>query len=124
VLNPVDSGLGSSTAIQHEMMHSFAQQGFDHPAQRVTKKGWREQFVKAIICDDLVFQLGEGDGIKDVFMYILPGGYTIPTHQTVRCNLDLLYDQLDRRVNGMIKVSHNLIFSTGWTLTAASGSLL
>lgn len=102
--------LVTGTPAQREMMHGFTQGGFEHPAQKVTKKGWREHFVKAIIRDDLAFRLGEGAGMMDLLTYILPRGYSIPSHQTVRRDLDLLYCQLDTKVDDMIEV--RIIFPT------------
>jgi hypothetical protein len=73
----------SGVFAQHKMMRGCSQHGLEHPAQRVTKKGWRERFVKVLIHDDLAFWLGEGEGMRDILTYILPGGYMIPSHQTV-----------------------------------------
>jgi hypothetical protein len=98
--------VGTGLQAQQSMIHAFAKRGFENPAHKVTKKGWREQFVKGLIRDDMAFRLGEGDGMKDLFTYLLPKGFTVPSHQTVRRDLDLLYTQLDNKVTARIHVSH------------------
>jgi hypothetical protein len=39
--------------------------------------------MKAIICNDLAFCLGEWEGMSGLLHYLFPSGYTIPSHQTV-----------------------------------------
>lgn len=86
-------------------MRGFTQRGFEHPAHNVTKRGWCKKFVKAIMQDDLAFHLGEGVGMQELLTYLLPHSYTIPSHQMVQRDLDLLHTQLDNKVNAMISVS-------------------
>ncbi|KAF8585352.1 hypothetical protein K439DRAFT_1632711, partial [Ramaria rubella] len=59
----------------------------------------------------------KGKGIKELLTYLLPCGYTIPSHQTVRRDLDILYEQLDKKVNDIIQKypSKLAIASDLWT---------
>jgi hypothetical protein len=60
--------------------------------------------VKGIIEDDLPYSLGEKAGMSKLFGYLLPYGMLTPSHQTVRCDLDVLYDELDEKLNKVIQV--------------------
>jgi hypothetical protein len=108
----IKTGARTGTVAQRQMMRGFTQYGFENPVQSVTKKGWHEQFFKVIICDDLAFRVGEGQSMKDLLVYLLPSGYTIPSHHTVCHDLDILYEQLDNKLNGMIKVCQSSCTAT------------
>ncbi len=86
-------------------MHDFAARGRTNPEKAVTQQGFREHFVKGIIEDDLPFIFGEKHGMRACFAYILPKGYTIPSHSTVRRDLSLLYTAMERRLIEMLQVS-------------------
>ena len=90
---------------QRSFMDGFSARGIDNPARAVTSKGFREHLVKGIIEDDLPYSLGEKAGMSKLFEYVLPRGITTPSHQTVRCDLDILYEQLDEKLNKELKVS-------------------
>jgi len=104
----VHSVAGSSGATgleaQHSFMDSFAARGLQNPAKMVTSKGFREHLVKGIIEDDLPYSFGEKLGMKKVFGYVLPRSISCPSHQTVRRDLDILYDKLDQKVNHVLQV--------------------
>ena len=89
---------------QRAMMQSFSARGLENPAKSVTKRGFREKWVMGIIEDDSPYSLGEKSGMKKVLDYILPKGLTVPSHQTVRRDLDVLYDKLDSKVNTELQV--------------------
>ena len=86
-------------------MQKFNERGCENPAREVTQKGFRQHFVKAIIEDDLPYSFGEKPGIQKCFLYILPKGYPILKHQTVRRDLDLLYSEMNVRISLMLLVS-------------------
>jgi hypothetical protein len=86
-------------------MDGFSARGIDNPAKAVTSKGFREYLVKGIIEDDLPYSLGEKAGMSKLFEYVLPRGITTPSHQTVRRDLDILYEKLDEKLNKELKVS-------------------
>jgi hypothetical protein len=104
-------GDGGSTAIvrgieaQRSFMDGFSARGIDNPAKAVTSKGFREYLVKGIIEDDLPYSLGEKAGMSKLFEYVLPRGITTPSHQTVRRDLDILYEKLNEKLNKELKVS-------------------
>ncbi|KAL1942606.1 hypothetical protein VTO73DRAFT_4846 [Trametes versicolor] len=123
-----DHGAATSTAIavsngvgsQREIMQDFARRGAENPEKQVTKKGWREHFVKAIIEDDLPFSLGEKHGMHSCLVYILPRDYTVPSRSIVRRDLDILYVTLDAKLNliieteqGKISISNDIWTSKG-----------
>jgi len=60
--------------------------------------------VKGIVEDDLPYSLGEKSGMSKLFNYLLPRGILTPSHQTVRRDLDVLYDKLDDKLNQRLKV--------------------
>lgn len=70
--------------------------------------------MKAIIEDDLPYSFEEKPGIQKCFSYILPKGYPIPKHQTVRHDLDLLHSEMNSCISLILSVnchgtdSHNL----------------
>jgi len=72
------------------MMEGFAARGTANPEKTVTQRGFREHLVKGIIQDDLPYSLGEKPGMQKLLHYLLPRGFTIPAHQTVRHDLDKL----------------------------------
>jgi len=86
-------------------MQDFGQRGLDNPEKKVTRKGFREFMVKGIVEDDLPYSLGEKGGMSKLFEYVLPRGFAIPSHQTVRHDLDILYEKLNTKVNTQLKVS-------------------
>jgi len=48
--------------------------------------------------------LGEKLGMSKLFDYLLPHGISTPSHQTVRCDLNILYGKLDGKLNQRLKV--------------------
>jgi hypothetical protein len=95
--------LGGAEA-QRAFMDRFKARGLQNPAKVVTSKGFREHLVKGIIADDLPYSLGEKPGMSKLFGYLLPYGMLTPSHQTVRRDLDLLYNELDERLNKILQV--------------------
>lgn len=89
---------------QRMLMSNFSARGLENPAKTVTKRGVREKWVMGIIEDDLPYSLGEKAGMKKFHSYVLPKGLSIPSHQTVRRDLDVLYEKLDERVNKELQV--------------------
>ena len=97
---------------QRSFMDGFSAHGINNPAKAVTSKGFWEHLVKGIVEDDLPYSLGEKSGMSKLFTYVLLHGITTPSHQTVRCDLDILYEKLDRKLNEELKVSiltHNTL---------------
>ena len=60
--------------------------------------------MKEIIEDDLPYSLGEKVGMSKLFEYLLPHGISTPSHQTVRRDLDMLYGNLDEKLNSQLQV--------------------
>lgn len=60
--------------------------------------------MKGILEDDLPFSLGEKAGMTKTLTYILPRGYKIPSHQTVRRDLDRLELKMNEKVNMILQV--------------------
>jgi len=89
-------------------MKSFSARGLENPTKSVTKRGFREKWVMGIIEDDSPYSLGEKSGMKKVLDYILPKGIIAPSHQTVRRDLDVLYEKLDSKVNKELQVQISL----------------
>ena len=86
-------------------MQDFGQWGLNNPKKKVTKKGFHEFMVKMIVEDDLPCSLGEKGGTSKLFEYVLPCGFTVPSHQTIRHDLIILYEKLNTNVNMQLKVS-------------------
>ena len=61
-------------------------------------------WVMGIIENDSPYS-GEKLGMKKVLDYILLKGLITPSHQTVCCELDVLYDKLNEKVNRGLQVS-------------------
>jgi hypothetical protein len=94
-------------------MDGFSARGLQNPAKTVTGKGFREQLVKGIIEDDLPYSLAEKAGMRKVFDYVLPRGISCPSHQTVRRDLDKLYDKVNEKLNRILQVRerHTIVLS-------------
>lgn len=88
-------------------MANFVQRGREKPKQELTKRRFREMFVKGIIEDDLPFSFGEREGMNRCFQMVLPQGYNVPNRAMVRCDLRILYDRLDEKITATILVSRN-----------------
>ena len=97
------SGIAGIEA-QRSFMDGFSASGLQNPAKTVTGKGFREHLVKGIIEDDLPYSLGEKEGMRKLFSYLLPRGISCPSHQTVRRDLDVLYDKVNEKVNHTLQV--------------------
>lgn len=78
-------------------MRDFVQRGIEHPAKQLTRKTWRETLVKGIVEDDLPYSLVEKRGMKQTFTLILPTGYSLPSRQTVRHDIDRLYEGMNKK---------------------------
>jgi len=89
---------------QRTFMDHFTACGLQNPERTVTSKGFCERLVKGIIEDDLPYSLGEKSGMLKLFDYLLPRGISTPSHQTVRRDLDILYDKLDMELNQRLMV--------------------
>jgi hypothetical protein len=85
-------------------MDRFKAQGLQNPAKVVMSKGFWEYLVKGIIEDDLPYSLGEKPGMSKLFGYLLSYGMSTPSHQTVRRDLDVLYSELDEKLNKILQV--------------------
>jgi hypothetical protein len=94
----------SRISAQHQFLQSYTQHGLENPAKEVTRRGWRQHFVKGIVKYDLPFSLGEKGGMKKLFTYVLPHGYTIPGHTTVQHGLTLLQDYVNSNINKTLQV--------------------
>jgi len=99
----LEAGVTSGLEKQRSFIQAFAACGVENPEKQVTKRGFREHLVKAIIEDDLPYSLGEKSGMKKLFTYILPRGFAIASHQTVRRDLDTLYEQLSVKINVLMQ---------------------
>jgi hypothetical protein len=89
-------------------MQLFTARGAENPEKQVTKKGFREHLVKGVIEDDLPYSFGEKAGMQKLFTYVLPCGFGLPSHQTIRRDMDLLYDELSHKINSLIQVSSHI----------------
>jgi hypothetical protein len=105
----------SALGAQRSFMKVFGLCGRDNPEKKVTRKGFCEHIVKGIVEDDLPYSLGEKMGMKQLFEYVLPYGYAVPRHQTVRHDLDILYEKLDERINKQLKVRASSVHHTELT---------
>ena len=86
-------------------MRAFVQRGLENPQQEVTRSGFREMYVKAIVQDDLPFGFGHKGGAQKMFDYILPKGFTTPSASTVKRDLMLLFNAADKQMTQEINVS-------------------
>ena len=93
---------------QCSFMKDFSVCGHDNPEKIVTRKGFHEFMVKGIVEDNLPYSLGKKGGMSKLFEYLLPRSFAIPSHQTIQCDLDILYEKLDNKLNEQLKVSINL----------------
>jgi hypothetical protein len=103
-----ENGGGNATSTlgaQRSFMQDFTTRGYENPEKTVTKKGFRELLVKGIVEDDLPYSLGEKSGMSKLFKYLLPYGFTVASHQTIRCDLDTLYEKLSSKVDQELQVS-------------------
>lgn len=89
---------------QRSFMDGFSARGLQNPAKTVTSKGFREYLVKGLIEDDLPYSLGEKAGMRKLFGYLLPRGIACPSHQTVRRDLNVLYDKVNEKLNHTLQV--------------------
>ena len=89
---------------QRTFMDCFSAWGLQNLEKIITNKGFREQLIKGVVEDDLPYLLGEKSGMLKLFNYLLPHGISTPSHQTVQCDLSVLYDNLDDRLNQQLKV--------------------
>jgi hypothetical protein len=95
--------LGGAEA-QQAFMEKFSPQGLCNPAKAVTSKGFQEHLVKGIIENDLPYSLGENPGMLKLFGDLLPYGIVSPSHQTIQHELNVLYDELDEKVDKILQV--------------------
>lgn len=102
--DPVTTSSGSGYVAQHQFLTAYIQKGIENPVKQVLCQGWCEHFVKGLIKDDLPFALGEGAGMKKMFIYLLPKGYMIPSHQTVQCDLNKLSVKMNDIINKTLQV--------------------
>ena len=111
-----DEGEVTGVSAQRVMMEGFVARGAANPEKTVTQRGFREHLMKGIIQDDLPYSLGEKPVMQKLLHYLLPCGFTIPSHQTVRRDLDKLYSILNNKLNTIMKVcsfhssTHTVIF--------------
>ena len=96
---------GSGLVAQRSMMEDFSARGLANPAKTVTQKGFREHLVMGLVEDDLPYSLGEKQGMRKLFAYLVPQGVVVPSHQTVRRDIDLLHVDLNTKLNERLQVS-------------------
>ena len=118
----------SGLSAQRSIMSDFIARGVANPEKpSVSKKGFREHFVKGIVEDDLPFNFGEKGGMEKCFLYVLPEGYKVPSRSTVGRDVNLLFEGLDGVLNNALKVrfcytvsgySIYLLFYTGAEIKA------
>lgn len=89
---------------QVAMMKEFQHRAAENPEKEVTKKGFREHFVKGVIEDDLPYTFGERRGMSRCFTYILPKGYKVPDRKAVRRDLDVLHYEINQKINDRLQV--------------------
>lgn len=106
-LSGKDSGSGGSQGV----LKAFVKRGLENPAKTLTRKGFREYYVKAVIQEDLPYSFGNKDGIKALFEYVLPAGFVLPSQFVVRADLDRLYNELSTKLSQKILVSDKLSFN-------------
>jgi len=94
------SGIGA----QRSFMGAFTARGAENPEKQVTRKTFREYFVKGIVEDDLAYSMGEKPGMNKLLTYLLPRGFVVPSHQSVRRDLDILYTKMSDRLNHILQV--------------------
>ena len=99
-----DIRVSGGAEAQRALMDRFSARGLQNPAKAVTSKGFREHLVKGIIEDDLPYSLGEKAGMSKLFEYLLPYGMSTPSRQTIRRDLDVLYNELDEKLNRILQV--------------------
>lgn len=87
------------------VLKTFIDRGIANPAKTFSKAGFRERLVKAIVLDDHPFTFAEGKGTKELLEYTVPIRTELPSHQTVRRDVDKLYDALSEELSELIKVS-------------------
>lgn len=85
-------------------MRDFTDRGYANPAREVTQKTLREHWVMAVIQDDMAFSQAEREGLKRFLTFALPQ-MAIPSHQTIRRDLDILHGKLALVLTQIIKVS-------------------
>ncbi|KAL4262261.1 Zinc finger BED domain-containing [Pleurotus pulmonarius] len=109
-------------AASRDVMAGFVQRGIEQPAKTLTKKGFRERFVQSVIQEDLPYSFGEKSGIKELFKYILPADFTLPSEYMVWADLDRLHEALSKELNVKILANESklAIASDLWT---SKGSL-
>jgi hypothetical protein len=95
----------SGLVAQRSMMEGFSARGLANPPKTVTQKGFREHLVMGLVEDDLPYSLGEKQGMRKLFAYLVPRGITVPSHQTVRRDINLLHADLNAKLNERLQVS-------------------
>lgn len=91
---------------QRKIMSNFVQRGIENPKVEMTRKGFRERFVKGVIMDDLPFVFGEKPGMKEALEYVLPEGYQVPNASMTTRDADRLYEAIDTKLTMLLKVWH------------------
>ncbi|CDO77468.1 hypothetical protein BN946_scf184902.g2 [Trametes cinnabarina] len=99
------------------MMSNFVEEGRKSPVKELTRKGFREHFVKGLIEDDLPYTFGSRKGMSRCFKYILPKGFKVPDRMMVWRDLSILHKKIRERLNTMIKDNSSKlsIASDNWT---------
>jgi hypothetical protein len=102
-----DDGVAKSSGLvaQRSMMEGFSARGLANPPKAVTQKGFCEHLVMGLVEDDFPYSLGEKQGMQKLFAYLVPRGITIPSHQTVRHDIDLLHADLNAKLDKRLQVS-------------------
>lgn len=96
---------------QRKALKGYVTRGVENPAKEFSKREFRQRLSKAIIRDDESFTFCEGAGMQDLFEYILPPNVRLPSHQTVRRDLDKLYEAISLKVTATMKVLTSLFLS-------------
>lgn len=100
---PANPGSSSQLQQQRSLLRGFTDRGYANPAREVTQKTLREHWVMAVIQDDMAFSQAEREGLKRFLTFSIPQ-MVIPSHQTIRRDLDILHGKLALILKDTLKV--------------------
>lgn len=69
-------------------------------------KEFHQALLKGIVQDNLAMTFGEGKGMVGFFHLVLPDA-RLPSHQTLRRDLDMTFEQLGKKVQLCLEVCLN-----------------
>lgn len=93
--SPTNQGLGSIFASLTPIPRP--------PPTRLSQTVFRATLIQGVVRDSFPLTFGEGEGMKQVFSLVNPLA-KLPSHQTMRRDLDKLYGILSDRVTHVMKV--------------------